>query len=220
MMGMGFLIPTFLMNSVLPLLKKDEDSRKLLGKTLLTLLILGITMSLFAFLWPRPLMQLLTTDTYLETAARPGSDTALFLLATPLFFTGLITYGFYVLLHLHAWRRLVSILLVGAMISLALNINLIPGLGFIGAAWTSIAVHTVLGGAMLIVSVRAIPVAFPMEYVGKLFAFATLLAAYLWLMRPLLQSPFMTLLGLVGASAWLVVCVLFTKTYKALELAE
>lgn len=86
MADMGFLIPTFLLNSTLPILsergEKVEDTKKLLGKILLIILIFGSIMLLFSMLWPRPLIKLLTTDAYLSTPSYYGSDTALKIINT------------------------------------------------------------------------------------------------------------------------------------------
>ncbi|MDP7069315.1 MAG: oligosaccharide flippase family protein, partial [Candidatus Peribacteraceae bacterium] len=98
MSDMAFLLPTFLLNSMLPILSErdsnGEDTRVLLGKTFVVILLIGIIAFLFAALWSRPLIALLTTEQYLSTAMRPGSDTALRLVSIPFLLNGVILYSF------------------------------------------------------------------------------------------------------------------------------
>jgi len=226
-MGMGFLIPTFLLNSTLPMLSRTacrkhalddgNDDSRLLGKTLFIVLILGTVSFLFALLWARPVMQLLTTDAYLATGAQPGSDTALAILSAPLLLTGFVTYGFYVLLHLHAWRRLVALLAAGAGVSIALNLLLIPRYGFTGAALTSVAVHTFITILLLPQAIRLLPPALPAGWLRAWAIFAASLAAFLWLMRPLLVNEAATAIGLAAAGAWMGVIALLARMQRVIR---
>lgn len=200
---MGYLLPTLLLNSLLPLLRERDtdgkDTRTLLGKTLFLLLILGSTMFLFALLWPRPIMRLLTTDAYLSTAMRPGSDTALHWLSFPMLLNALILYAFYVLLARHRWRPLVTILAAGALLSIALNLSLIPRFGFLGATATSVATHAFLAAMLLPVSLRTLPISFPRLMLFRWLAFTVLLAAMLYLLTPFLTTVPMIVLTLAIA---------------------
>ena len=113
MAEVGFLIPTFLLNSTLPLLSerdaRGEETGEILGKTFLIIITLGSVAALFAFFWARPLVLLLTTESYLSTHARPGSDTALALLSLPFLLNGIVLYGYYTLLTKGKWKKLVVI---------------------------------------------------------------------------------------------------------------
>ncbi|OGJ65925.1 hypothetical protein A3B61_05345, partial [Candidatus Peribacteria bacterium RIFCSPLOWO2_01_FULL_53_10] len=124
MVEMGYIIPTFLLNSVLPTLSerdgRGEGTAVLLGKTLMILLLLGTTAALFCAFWSRPLVQLLTTDAYLSTPETYGSDTALMLMGFPVFLNGLVQYGFYVLLNRGRSKPLITILGCGAVLSIGL----------------------------------------------------------------------------------------------------
>lgn len=220
MTDMGFLIPTFLLNSTLPILSERDanghDTRSLLGKTFLMLLIFGTISALFALLWSRPLVQLLTTDAYLSSSARPGSDTALRLLAAPLFLNSIVLYSFYVLLTKHRWRALVGTLAVGAAVSLALNALLIPRYGFTGAAATSIATHAVLSVLLLPQSLRAMPMRLPRDLIAKWMGFSLLLFCGLWLFEPLLVNEYLTLIGLAAMSALMGIGILLMRLHKSL----
>lgn len=204
MLDMAYLLPTFLLNSALPALAhrdgRGEDTRSLLGKVLLAILLLSSVNFLFAFLWPRPLVALLVTKTYLSTAAHPGSDTALHLLAASMFWNGIVVYGFYVLLTRHRWKPLVSTLALGVVLSLFLNINLIPSLGFVGAAITSIVVHTVLALLLLPQALRTMPVRLTLDAIGRWLLFSLFLAIALFLLHPFATAPLRTILlsGIVG----------------------
>lgn len=200
---MAFLFPTFLLNSTLPIVAErdanKQDNRGVLGKTFLLILLLGTVSSLFAFFWARPLVMLLTTEQYLSTAITPGTDTALALLALPMFLNGLILYSFYVLLTRHAWQTLVSRLVIGSILSLALNLYLIPSLGFVGAAYTSIIVHSVLVLLLLPLSMRTMPMKIPSKDLLRWITFALLFGGALAIARPLLTNIPLTILGIVAA---------------------
>jgi len=200
MAEMGYLIPTFLLNSTLPILNErdaaGEDTRSLLGKTLLILMLLGTISFLFSLLWSRPLVHLLTTESYLSTPARPGADTALRLLATPIFLNGIITYCFYVLLTRKSWQRLVASLAAGAVLSTALNLSLIPLHGFVGAAVVSIVVHLFLAATLLPTALQKMPPQFQPSAVLRWLVFSALLALALIWLEPLLQSDWQTATGL------------------------
>jgi O-antigen/teichoic acid export membrane protein len=212
---MGFLIPTFLLNSTLPMLKQ-KDNPKLLGKTMLSVLVLGSLSSLFALLWARPIMQLLTTDAYLATPLSPGSDTALMMMSVPLLLTGCITYGFYVLLHLHAWRQLVTILCGGAGISLIMNIFLIPRYGFVGAATTSIVIHILLACSLLLYALHVYPISLSKNSLFQWALFSVLLCVLLWLMRPFLVSEIHTIIGLIIISFLIGILLRITGIFRSL----
>jgi O-antigen/teichoic acid export membrane protein len=204
---MAFLLPTFLLNSVLPILsektERGESTVKLLSVTLHTVLILGSISLCFAFFWSRPLIELLTTKAYLATALSPGSDTALTMLSLPFFLNGIITFGFYVLLSRHAWRPLVSTLACGALLSVALNIFLIPRYGFTGAALTSIVIHILLATLLLHQSTRKAKIALSIKQVRQWMSFTILLAAFLLPSASLLDSSLKTALGLGIATLWM-----------------
>ena len=218
MAEMGFLIPTFLLNSTLPVLsernEKGEDTRSLLGKTMLILMILGSISMLFAFIWARPLVQLLTTDSYLSTATKIGSDTALQRLSIPLFLNGFILYGFYVLLTKHKWKKLVATLGVGAVLSLILNIILIPKYGFNGAATTSIIIHIFLTLVLLPQALSCMPARLPKGSIGRWIMFSVLLAWALIYIHPMLEHELHTALGLLGMSVLMVVLGFGTGLHK------
>ena len=220
MTDMGFLIPTFLLNSALPILSErdtnGEDTKSLLGKTFLMLLIFGSISFLFALLWSRPLIQLLTTDAYLSTPQRPGSDTALRLLSIPLLLNAVVLYGFYVLLTKHKWKQLVLSLLVAAALSLTLNILFIPQYGFVGAAATSIIIHTLLALLLLPQGLRAMPMRLQRLQILQWLLFCGLLGAGLWLFTPLLRNEFFTVVGLAAMTVWMGVAVLLTGLHRSL----
>ncbi len=205
MVETGYVIPTFLLNSTLPILaerhESGEETAGLLGKTLLAILLLGTVSLLFSALWSRPLILLLTTEAYLSTPLQAGSDTALRLMSLPIFLNGVITYAFYVLLTKRVWRPLVAILLLGAALSIGLNSILIPLYGFVGAAATSIVVHILLAAFLLPRSLRAMPIRLPRAAILRWGGFSVLFAIALWTYAPLLRGEIATIFGLVSIAA-------------------
>lgn len=218
MAEMGYLIPTFLLNSTLPILSerhnKGESTSGLLGKTFLAILILGTVSLLFSALWPRPLVLLLTTESYLSTSLRAGSDTALRLISIPMFLNGLIVYSFYILLTKNVWRPLVFTLLGGAALSIGLNLFLIPAYGFVGAATTSIIVHILLAITLLPQSFRAMPIAISPRHILQWGCFSVLLAIGLWTYIPLLNGEIATLFGLISMMFLMVVLALLCGLHR------
>lgn len=198
----AFLLPTLLLNSVLPVLnerdEKGDDVRKLAGGTLAATLILGSLMALGAAIWARPLMQLLTTDAYLSTTTRAGSDTALRLIALPMFCNAVISYGFYMLLTKHRWQPLISTLVMGVAFSFAMNILMIPRFGFTGAAFTSVVVHILLATLLLPRALKILPVTLPRFFLLKWATLVVVTTGALFAGLPLLTSSFSTLVGMVA----------------------
>ncbi|MBT3835302.1 oligosaccharide flippase family protein, partial [Candidatus Peribacteria bacterium] len=144
----GFLIPTFILNSALPMMSnlegKKEELNQFVHTLLYSLLSLGLIISLTSYFWARPIVRLITRESYLSTPVLAGSDTALELLSFSMFLSSIVTFCFYILLTRRSWRRLLVVMTVASVISVGLNIVLIPMLGFVGAALTSIIVHIVL----------------------------------------------------------------------------
>ncbi len=209
---MAYLIPTFLLNSTLPILserdERGEDTRGLVGKTFFIILLLGITASLFAFLWARPLMQLLTTDAYLSQGTEAGSDTALMLLALPMLLNGIVLFCFYSMLTRHRWQPLVATLGLGAVLSIALNVMLIPNWGFVGSCWASIITHLFLVIALLPQSLKILPMTVSRIQIRQWVTYTLLLGSALLMLRGLLINEWVTIVmvivitGWIGAIAW------------------
>ncbi len=203
---MGYLIPTFLLNSTLPSLSERDaqghDTRAFLGKILLTILLTGAIMALYAALWSRPIMLLLTRPEFVSGGeVLAGADTALRLLALPLFLNGIVLFAFYSLLTRHVWRPLVAILSLGAVLSILLNVLLIPSLGFVGAAYTSMVLHVLLALVLFLVSRRVLPVSLPRPLLLRFLLLIVLFGIVLLLFQPFLTSSLLTvLLGIVSVA--------------------
>lgn len=218
---MGYLIPTFLLNSTLPILSerdaKGEDTRGLVGKTFFIILLLGSTSALFASLWARPIMQLLTTDTYLSHGSIPGADTALLYLSIPMLLNGIVLFCFYSLLTKHAWKPLTATLALGAVLSLVLNVMLIPRWGFIGSCTASIVTHLFLAAALLPQALKILPMYLERLQVIQWAGYSLLLASGLFLFRPWLTNEWITAAGLIGAGLWIGAIAWGTGIAKALK---
>lgn len=201
MVEMGYVIPTFLLNSTLPILSENHSSGRsnalLLGKTLSALLIIGSISLLFSVFWSRPLVALLTTPQYLSTIAEAGSDTALQLMSVPIFLNGLIVYGFYTLLSLNHWKSLVATLGIGAIVSVVLNLILIPLYGFVGAGITSIVVHIIVATVLIVVSFSYAPARIVPTFMSRWLVFSVLLGLFLAVTGPVLQTELHTVIGLL-----------------------
>lgn len=200
---MTYIIPTFLLNSTLPILAdrhdRGEKTDTLLGKTLFLILLLGSLSASFSILWARPLMGLLTTDAYLSLPSSPGADTALALLGMPMFFNGIVLFSFYTLLTKHAWQTLVSRMVIAVVLSLSLNYFLIARFGFVGATVTSTIVHLFLAATLLPAALRVLPISFPVSYAVQWVLFTVILSVALYLSLPLLTTTIASVIGVVIA---------------------
>ena len=205
---MAFLIPTFLLNSTLPIVSKrlDEnaDVTGLVRKTFVMIAVLSLSAGLAAMAWSRPLMQLLTTDAYLSTDwAMGGADAALFLLGPSMILNGVVLFCFYTLLALGKSRRLTLSLALAAALSLSLNLLFIPAVGYAGAAVTSTIVHATIVCLLLSPTLRALRMPLRSLEWGRILAYGVLLCIALLALRPLLENEWRTGLGIValGVSA-------------------
>lgn len=198
---MTYLVPTYILNSTLPVLSERRAAHHatddLLGKTLLLLAIVGGSAAMLCGLWARPLMQLLTTEAYLSTTGTAGADTALRMLAIPIALNAFVLYSFYVLLALHRWRPLVLSMLTGVAVSILLNVWLIPLYGFRGAIMTSTLVHVLLAILLLSTALRLLPARLPARHITRTVGFLATMACILFLLSPLLTSTLSTMLACV-----------------------
>jgi O-antigen/teichoic acid export membrane protein len=160
--------------------------------------ILSLSAGLAATVWARPLMQLLTTDAYLSTIDMPGSDTALALLGPSMILNGVVLFCFYSLLSLGKAKRLTWTLAFAAALSQALNVALIPRLGFVGAATTSICVHATIASLLFIPTLRHLRIGVRSLEWGRIAAYAVLLAIALLALKPLLTVEWATGLGILA----------------------
>lgn len=195
---MAYLVPTFLLNAALPRFGGAHADRQLLPRVFLALLVFGTVVALVAGAWATPIMRLLTSEAYLGVEGAPGADSALMLLALPMFFNSLILFCFYVLLASHAWRPLLRILSLGALFSLVGNYLLIPRYGFAGAGVVSIGTHAILS-ALLLSYIHGRWRTLPWASFFRWMVFTIILALFLLFARPLLITPLHSL-------AWLLVC--------------
>ncbi len=224
---MTYLVPTFLLNSTLPVLSKrsDEgaDTSSLLGKTFLMILLLGSTSFLFCFLWSRPLIQLLTAESYLSGIDpatgmwHAGSDTALKIMSGPMLLNGIVLFSFYTMLTTHAWKPLVKTMLLGVVLSFSLNYFLIPKLGFVGAATTANVVNAVLAILLLPQALKIMPMRFPREFLSKFLIYTGVLALILWLFSPLLITISSIIVGLIAALGLMAVLAWQLKLHNLMK---
>ncbi len=188
----GFLLPTFILNSSLPMMSSAESDGKdlssFLGKLLLSLLTLGSIVALFSFFFARPIVLLISNSSYLSTPFAPGSDTALTLLSFSMFLGMIITFCFYLLLHLHRARPLLILTIAAATVSILFNLQLIPRFGFVGASITSIVTHLFLATGLLIVSLRFTQVRLPFSDLCRWFAFSLTIGLSLFISRNFIDS--------------------------------
>lgn len=209
----GFLLPTLVMNSVLPSIALEDSNLRspfFLGKVLFSLLVLGSVVSLTAFFWAKPLILLVSHESYVSDAFGVGAERALMLLSVSIFLSMLITYFFYVLLLVHAWERLLLATSIAAFLSVVLNLFLIPPYGFIGAGMTSILAHTFLAISLAGLTIMKMPVCLRFAQVYQWFAFSLTYAVFLYFTTPLLQNEFLTILfGFIAPLLALVLAKLY-----------
>lgn len=185
---MAFLIPTFILNSILPIISERTDDsaviRGIVSKTLFVIILVNGVFALFSFFWAKPLTLLLSTPAYLATADHPGTDQAFALMSMPMFLNGLVLYSFYLLLAHDAWRRLAGTLAVGAAVSVTLNVLLVPIHGFFGTLTSLIVVHVLLVALLLPQALRLQRVRLTWAHLRALLTVCLPLPPLLWLLAP------------------------------------
>lgn len=198
---MAFLLPTFLLNSTLPLVSRHldagEDVTGLVRKTFIMIAVLSLSAGLAAMVWARPLMQLLTTEQYLSTFNESGADTALFLLGPSMILNGIVLFCFYTLLALGKSKRLTWSLAIAAVLSQVLNLVLIPDFGFVGAAVTSLVVHMLIVVLLFSPTLRTLKIKDGSLEGERIGAYALLLTIGLLALRPFLVDELHTGLGIL-----------------------
>lgn len=216
---MTYLIPTFLLNSTLPLLgmrrASGENTSQLLGKTFLALLLLGSFSSIFAFFWARPLMHLFTDTVYLATATNPGADTALQFLAPSMFLNTIVLFSFYVLLAEHRWKTLLVPMACAAVLSVVSNLFLIPAHGFTGATATLFLVHFFLALFLLPSVWHGARITIARSDFGRWVLFSVGVALIAVLLLPFLGTTVGTILSGLVAVILVGVLTLLLRLQKA-----
>ncbi len=211
---MAFLVPTLLLNSVLPILSKrmeeKHDVSVLLGKTLLALLILGGIFFLFTFFWAKPLTMLFATPAYLGTTLQPGTDTAFRLMSIPMMLNGIVLFCFYVCLALHSWKQLVASFGIGVIATITLNLLWTAKFGFVGAASALILVHVFLTLLLLPLTLRKMPVRLHMSSLARGLLFCLLLGLFLFISAPYLTTAVSVLAGVMVSGVVMVGAGLLT----------
>lgn len=210
---MAFLIPTFLLNSTLPVLserlEKKEDVSRLLGKTLFLLLVTGSVFLLFSYFWARPLTLLFATSHYLSVPGVPGTDKAFELMSIPMFLNGIVLFCFYVSLALHSWKRLIANFAVAVAFTIGFNLLWTAQYGFVGAAWALLIVHVLLVAALLPQTLRQVSVSLSQSAVLRWLGFSVFLGVMLYFSAPYLVSAKAVFAGgiiataLMGGISWL-----------------
>jgi O-antigen/teichoic acid export membrane protein len=110
---------------------------------------------------------------------------------------------------------LVLALLLGVVISLVMNLILIPKTGFVGAAQTSITVHSILAIILLFTGAKAMPFRLSQAEICKWIVFTVLLGGGLWIVRPLLTGEIETIIGLGVMSVYMLI-LMFTLGFNKL----
>jgi O-antigen/teichoic acid export membrane protein len=208
---MAFLVPTFLLNSLLPMLSErlsnNQPADRLLGKSLLILLLSGSVFFLFSVFWARPLALLFATSAYVSTPLHPGSDTAFQLMALPMFLNGLVLYAFYVFLAKRAWKRLTLSFGFGAVLSIILNLLWTRDLGFVGAGSALVTVYCALTILLLPQALRAVPAHFPFPLLVRWAVFTIVLGGTLFVSAPFINTELRILAGFGCAGVLMVVLI-------------
>jgi stage V sporulation protein B len=219
---MTYLIPTFLLNSTLPVLSeraaRGESTRSLLGKTLFLVLAFGSASSLFSYFWATPIMNLLTTPAYLASATQVGSDTALSLLSVPMFLNGIVLFSFYTLLTKHEWKPLVLMMMIAVVMSVTLNIHWIPSLGFLGAIRTATIVHIFLAATLFPLAARSMPISLPLSQVIRWLIFSAVLALTLIVTAPYVHGVFTSFIALCLGAAFTGLLAYIVGFHRVLSL--
>lgn len=216
---MAFLLPTFVLNSILPVLSRgsheDPSIKALLGRTFFALLLLGSMLFLYSLFWAVPLTHLFATEAYLSVPGHAGADVAFALLSAPMFLNGVVLFCFYVFLAHHRWKRLIAAFSASVLLTVVLNLLLTKPYGFVGAATALIITHVLLAIVLLPQALRLVPISFTLKQFFQWLAFSAALALVLLVSAPYLHSALRCLVGGVLTLPILVFLAFFLGIHRS-----
>ena len=102
----------------------------------------------------------------------------------PLVTLGHVLYGVYVILTAGVYaegrtRMLPAVVAVGASLNVAVNLVMIPQIGYIAAAWSTVAANTVMVALLYVITRRFYPVPYEFTRIGKVIAATVIVAVAL-----------------------------------------
>lgn len=157
-------------------MKNEEDVRQLCRKVLTYFTLIMCAASLFLAVFSREIVGAMSDAKFHESYR-----------ALPLIAAGYVFWGVFQVVHTVFYVRertgLVSLLVGGAaVLNLALNALLVPGMGYMGAAWATLATFIVLAIASWVVAERLMPIGYEGLRVALPIGLACLLyAASRWI---------------------------------------
>jgi hypothetical protein len=107
-------------------------------------------------------------------------------------------------------------MMIAVVISLSLNLWLIPSLGFVGSIRTLTVVHLFLAAALFPAAFKALPLSFPPSFAVRWAGFSTVVALGAFFSAPLLVSAWSTIIGLVIATLSLILLVFLLRFHRVI----
>lgn len=183
----GVLFAVLLLPLFAKMIGKGDDLSKLVRLGFTLLFILSTAVAVASFFYGESLMSMLyhqhhSTETDLNFAQRIAETTTIFKLLMVVYVFTSATYIFGTLLTANGNLKLLNyIALFGVIISIVVNLTLIPQFQAIGSAWASLGAQGITAILQLALAFHIFPISFYRTYILKLVVYLIIIIILAWL---------------------------------------
>lgn len=188
----GVLFAVLLLPLFAKMISKKEDLNRLVKLGFTLLFILSTAVAIASFFYGESIMNFLyhkhITESDIDFVNRMAETVIIFKLLMIVYVFTSSTYIFGTLLTANGSMKTLNIIaLLGVVISLFINFNLIPHFEAIGSAWASLSAQGITALLQLGVAFYLLPISFDRNYIIKLILYITITILLAWLST---QLPF------------------------------
>lgn len=178
--------------------KKVVNVKKYMEYSTKLFLALAIPGSVGLYVLSKPLLSILTTSDFLS-----GGGVLTFLISLSTIFLGLYQINLYIIYLVEKTKIIPFIIGLSALINVVLNIILIPNLGILGAAISTIASYATLSIIVLIWSKKRINYSFDFTFLFKIIL-ASILMAFIIGILPLKGILSILIAAIIGTIIYMI----------------
>jgi len=199
----GVLFAVLLLPIFSKMIKEKENLSQILKLSFTLLFLLSTAVAITSLFYGEEIMRLLyhqhDSESLLQYDNRMAESTRVFMVMMFIYVATSTTYIFGTLLTANGSLRVLNkMAFVGVILSLGINLYLIPDMKAMGSAWASLAAQGVTAILQVILAFKILNIHFESKYILRLLAFVLSLFALNWIS---IQLPFdwMWRLGISGA---------------------
>lgn len=192
--------------------EKDETSnvKKYLEYSTKLFLFLGIPSSFGLYILSKPILQILTTPEFLA-----GGGSLTFLIALSTIFLGIYQINLYIICLVEKTKFMPFITGMSALSNIILNILLIPKIGIMGAAISTVFSYAILSLITLVWAKRRVNYSFDFAFLLKIILSSIVMTCIMGIL-PLKGISYIFIATTIGVVIYLIL-VLMLKTFSADE---